>query len=484
VLTPAEMAEADRQAIAGGTPVEVLMERAGRAVARAVRRECGGIYGARVVIVCGKGNNGGDGLVAARVLRGWGARVHVFELERGVDPAALTVALGRADVVVDAMFGTGFRGELEGDAAAVADTARAFDRVVRIAVDIPSGVDGRTGAASGPVLPADLTVCFAALKPGLCFEPGRALAGAVEVVDIGIDVPPPKLDGVGVTEGRDVVACIPRRTIDAHKWSVGGLFVVGGSSGMTGAPLMVSHAAMRAGAGIVWCGVPGHDAAAAGSGSEVITKALPATDDGALDQAAADVVLDGLSRFGACVIGPGLGTAPMTASAVRRLVSDAPVPLLLDADGLNALAGDLELVHDRSAPTVLTPHEGEYQRLTGHGVGADRIAAARELAEQSGAVVLLKGPTTVTVGPDGRVALNLTGGSWLATAGTGDVLSGIVGGLLAQGVEPFAAAAAGAWLHGRAADVAGHTGLVAGDLIAALPRTLAELDRAGDWTEP
>jgi hydroxyethylthiazole kinase-like uncharacterized protein yjeF len=177
---------------------------------------------------------------------------------------------------------------------------------------------------------------------------------------------------------------------------------------------------------------------------------------------------------------------------VLRLVRDAPVPLLLDADGLNALAGDLEPLRARSAPTVLTPHEGEYQRLTGHAVGADRIAAARELAEQSGAVVLLKGPTTVIAAPtgrseswcDGRVALNLTGGSWLATAGTGDVLSGIVGGLLAQGVEPLAAAAAGAWLHGRAADVAGHTGLVAGDLIAALPRTLADLDRAGDRTEP
>jgi NAD(P)H-hydrate epimerase len=499
VLTPAEMAEADRQAIAAGTPVEVLMERAGRAVARAVRRECGGIYGARVVIVCGKGNNGGDGLVAARVLRGWGARVHLFELERGVDPTAVTAALGRADVFVDAMYGTGFRGELEGDAAGVVDAADAFEGVVRLAVDIPSGVDGRTGAASGPVLPADLTVCFAALKSGLCFEPGRALAGAVEVVDIGIAVPPPtwasrgaatepgatpQLDRVGVTEGRDVVACVPRRAVDAHKWSVGGLFVVGGSGGMTGAPLMVSHAAMRTGAGIVWCGVPGQHAAAAGSGTEVITKALPAADDGALDEPAADAVLDGLDRFGACVVGPGLGTAPATASAVRRLVRGAPVPLLLDADGLNALAGDLEPLRARTAATVLTPHEGEYQRLTGHAVGADRVAAARELAEQSGAVVLLKGPTTVTAGPDGRVALNLTGGSWLATAGTGDVLSGIVGGLLAQGVEPFAAAATGAWLHGRAADVAGHTGLVAGDLIAALPRTLAELDRAGDRTEP
>jgi NAD(P)H-hydrate epimerase len=474
LVTPAEMGEADRRTIAAGTPVEVLMERAGRAVARAVRHRLGGAYGRRVVIVVGKGNNGGDGLVAARVLRSWGMRVATFGLADGVDRRALARELDRADLFVDAMFGTGFRGVLSGDAEWVAERLGATARPV-VAVDIPSGVDGLTGALDGPGVTATETVTFAAVKPGLLFDPGRERAGEVEIADIGIDT---GAVAAGVTEEGDVAAWLPARKPSTHKWEVGGVMVVGGHTGMTGAPMFVSHAAMRAGAGIVWCGVPGQDAAAAGSGSEVITLALPATDDGALDSRAAAMVLRDLDRFRALVLGPGLGGHERTQAAVTQLVADAPLPVVLDADGLNALRGDLSPLRVRhtmlSSPTVLTPHDGEYTRLVGEPPGANRIEAARRLATAAEAVVLLKGSTTVIAEPGdrGRVAVNTTGGPWLATAGTGDVLSGIVGAFLARGAGAFEAAAAGAWVHGRAADRAGHTGMIAGDLVDAIPAAL------------
>jgi ADP-dependent NAD(P)H-hydrate dehydratase / NAD(P)H-hydrate epimerase len=481
VLPPVDMAAADAATIAAGTPVDVLVERAGGAVARAARRLLGGVYGRRVVVVCGKGNNGADGLVAARRLSAWGVRAEVVRLADGVDPPNLARALARADLAIDAMFGTGLRGPLAGLAANVAEALEA-EGIPVLAVDIPSGVDGLTGAVTGPAVRAVVTVCMAALKPGVLFEPGASHAGDLEVADIGVDPGRPLL---GVTEETDVAAWLPPRPMESHKWSVGGVFVVAGSEGMTGAANLVSRAALRAEAGIVVCGLPG-EAAQRASGSEVITRSLPATPGGALDEAAAKEVLDGLERFGALVAGPGLGRSEPTVAAVRRLVAEAPVPLVLDADGLNALAGQAESLRHRPASTLLTPHDGEYQRLAGEPVGDDRVAAARRLAERSGAVVLLKGTRTVVAAPDGRAAVNVTGGPWLATAGTGDVLSGILGALLARGVAPFEAAAAGAYLHGRAADfslhgragdVAGHAGLVAGDLIEALPAVLSALER-------
>lgn len=471
VLTPEEMGAADRRAIAAGTPVEVLMDRAGRAVAWAVRRRLRRTYGVRVVIACGKGNNGGDGLVAARVLRGWGARVAVAAVGSGIDAAALARAVGRADVVVDAMYGTGFRGELEGDALVVARAFAGFGGPV-VSVDVPSGVDGLTGEVRGGAVRADETVCFAAMKPGLCAEPGRSLAGIVRVVDIGIPVTedgePPR---TFLTDAADVAGWLPVRPPAAHKWNAG-CFVVGGSGGMTGAPALTSHAAMRAGAGIVWCGVPGVDAAAAASGTEVIAKALPETAEGALAAGAAEEVLVALGRFRALAIGPGLGRAAETAVAVRRLVAGAGCAVVVDADGLHALVGHLDLLAGRAVPAVLTPHDGEYAALCGRPPGPDRLAAARDLAVATGAVVLLKGPGTVVADPGGRAAICPVGGPWLASAGTGDVLTGIVAAFLARGVPAFAAAAAAAFVHGSAADRSGHTGLLAGDLVGAIPAVL------------
>jgi NAD(P)H-hydrate epimerase len=467
VLTPAEMAEADARTIAAGTPVATLMDRAGRAVAWEVRRRLDGVYGRRATVVCGKGNNGGDGLVTAAVLTGWGVPVDVIELAAAPTAPAVERALDRADVLVDAMYGTGFTGRLESVAA---DVAAASAGHLTVAVDIPSGIDGRTGTADGPAVQAAATVTFAAHKPGLLFEPGRTNAGTVYVADIGIDVGAPALHLLDAADARSALKTSARPK-DTNKWQAP-LLVIGGSGGMTGAPRFVSHAAMRAGAGIVWCGVP---APATGDGSEVITKVLPATDEGAL--AGLGDLLGSVERFRAVAVGPGLGTADVTRAAVREIVAKAPVPLVLDADGLNALADHADDLRERPAPTVLTPHDGEYARLAGEAVGGDRVDAARRLAARTGCVTLLKGPATVIADPSGRAAINPTGGSELATAGSGDVLAGIIGGFLARGLPAFEAAAVGAFVHGRAGDLAGHTGLVAGDLIAALPRTVDDLSQ-------
>ncbi|MDQ1478947.1 MAG: ADP-dependent NAD(P)H-hydrate dehydratase / NAD(P)H-hydrate epimerase [Actinomycetota bacterium] len=485
VLTPAEMAEADRRAIAGGTAESVLVERAGVAVARHALRMLGGAYGRRVVVVCGKGNNGADGVVAARRLRARGVGVDEFALAAGIDQTALHRALRRADLAVDAMFGTGFRGALEGDGAAIA-RALAEASIPTLAVDIPSGIDGLTGEARGAAVRAQETVTFGALKPGLLFEPGRSCARRVHVVDIGIDVGSLSRGApLGVLELSDLV--LSRRTADGHKWS-SAVFVIGGSPGMTGAPLLAGHAAARSGAGMVVCGVPGIDAANRASGSELVIRALPATSEGNLDADAAAAVLDGVDRFRGIAIGPGLGRDKATQEAVRRIVAECPIPIVVDADGLNALAHDPDVLHGRRAsgfaPAILTPHGGEFERLAGAPVGPDRVAAARDLAARLESIVLLKGPGTVIADPEGRAVVNRTDGPALAAAGTGDVLTGVISGLLAGGASPFDAAATGAHVHGRAAVEAG-TGdeLIATDLIGALHPTLAVLRSGRDPRE-
>jgi NAD(P)H-hydrate epimerase len=479
VVTPVEMGEADRRAIAAGTPEAVLVERAGGAVARHALRMLVGSYGRRVVAVCGKGNNGADGLVAARRLRARGIGVEVHALADGLDESRLQRALDRTDLAIDAMFGTGFRGALDGDAALVASLLR---DVPTLAVDIPSGVDGATGLARGPAVHAAETVCFAALKPGLLFEPGRTLAGRVHVADIGIDPGPTKLRALDVADLR-----LPSRSSGDHKWTSGAL-VVGGSQGMIGAPVMASRAAARTGAAMVVCALPGADAAARASGNEIVTRALPASAGGALAAGAGARVLEDADRFRVVAIGPGLGRDDGTQAAVREIVASCPTPLIVDADGLNALAVDLEPLQKRHAaglpPAILTPHAGEYARLAGAAVGDDRVASARELAGRTGAIVLLKGPGTVIATPDGDALVNRADSAALATAGTGDVLTGIIAGLVANGAEPFTAAATGAYVHGCAARHAG-TGveLVATDLIAALAPTLDALRSGRDCLE-
>lgn len=445
VLTPEEMAAVDA---AAPEPVSVLIERAGAAVAAEALRLLGGGYGRRVVVLAGKGNNGADGRAAAARLRRRGVRVDVIEAADA--PASLPVA----DLVIDAAYGTGFRGVH--DAPEIGD-------VPVLAVDIPSGIDGLTGEEHGRAWTAQRTVTFAALKPGLLFPPGRERAGAVSLADIGLDV---SSATTGVVERTDVATWVVARPPTAHKWDAA-LLVVAGSEGMTGAARLCAGAAQRAGAGMVRVATPGLPDDP-GRPLEAVGLALPS-------QHWSAAVLDAVDRFGAVVVGPGLGRSAGTAGEVRNLLAQVALPVVVDGDGLASLGSQVvEVLATRPAPTILTPHDGEHRLLTGALPGADRLAAARQLAGTTGSVVLLKGPTTVVAGVDGRAAVVL-GDARLATAGTGDVLSGVIGALLARGVPPFEAAAAGAWLHARAAELGPPLGLVAGDLPRLVGQALAEV---------
>ncbi len=457
VLTPEEMAGVDRSA---REPTDVLVERAGAGVARAARAMLGGGYGRRVVVVAGKGNNGNDGRAAAHRLRAAGASVRVLDAG-GLEAGA---PLPEADLVVDAAYGTGL-GRAYGPPAA--------GGVPVLAVDIPSGLSGSTGevvgkdAASGAV-DAARTVTFAALKPGLLVGDGPQRCGTVEVVDIGLGDLVDERARMWLVEDDDVAALLAPRPRDGNKWQFAAQ-VVAGSPGMTGAAWMVSRSALRAGAGYVRLGMPGVDPASASlPPGEVVTTALPAHDWD-------ETVAHGLERFKALVIGPGLG--PDHDGPVARLLARAPQPAVVDADGLNAL-GSLDTVASVTArrrhDMVLTPHAGEYARLAGGPPGVDPIASVRAAAARSGAVVLLKGSTTIVAAPDGRVLLAMSGSPRLATAGTGDVLSGVIGALVARGVDPFAAAALGAHVHGRAAGLGLPQGLVAGDLPDLVAQWLSE----------
>ncbi|MFT3851477.1 MAG: NAD(P)H-hydrate dehydratase [Ilumatobacteraceae bacterium] len=307
---------------------------------------------------------------------------------------------------------------------------------------------------------------FAALKPGLLIPPGRDLAGAVEVVDIGLDVSSAKAD---LVERDDVRAWWPQRPTDAHKWQQA-VRIVAGSPTMTGAAILASRAAARAGAGMVTLSVPGQ--IVQGAPLEVVQRSISRIDW-------SQEALGSLDRFKALVVGPGLGREDGTCAEARRLVLEAPLPVVVDGDALFALAwnadGAAALLRRRPAPTVLTPHDGEYKLLTGQAPPADRLVAARRLAADTGCVVLLKGPATIVAEPHGAMLVVDAGDRRLATAGTGDVLAGIVGALLAGGLRPARAAAAGAWLHGTAACLGHPVGLVAGDLPDLLPIALADV---------
>jgi ADP-dependent NAD(P)H-hydrate dehydratase / NAD(P)H-hydrate epimerase len=449
VVTPEEMAAIDA---AAPESVEVLIDRAGAAVTRAALDLLGGAYGRRVVVVAGKGNNGNDGRAAAERLGRRGVRVAV------VAAADAPTTLPDADLVIDAAYGTGFRGEYR-----FPDTSGA----PVLAVDIPSGVDGLTGTVSGVPASAARTVTFAALKPGLLFHPGWDLAGAVTVADIGLDVSSAR---VGLVKAADVAAWVPPRPASSHKWRTA-LLVVAGSPGMTGAAHLAARAAQRLGAGMVRLASPGLD-------DDPLRPTEAVGVAGVTGPDWVEAVIPELERAKAVAVGPGVGRAETTVAGVRRLVAQAHErPLLVDGDGLFALGDSPAMVAaalgSRSVPAVLTPHEGEYTRLAGHAPGDDRMAAARDLAVGTRSVVLLKGPTTVVAHPDGRARVVVAGDQRLATAGTGDVLSGSIGALLAQGVEPLAAAAGGAWLHGTAGLAGPAEGLVASDLVDALPVALA-----------
>jgi ADP-dependent NAD(P)H-hydrate dehydratase / NAD(P)H-hydrate epimerase len=501
----------DRWAIeAQGVPSLDLMERAGQGVARIVEQVA---PDGPVAIVCGKGNNGGDGLVVARLLRDAGRRVTVLctasPKELSSDAAAnlarlpgdppLELTLGGAAasstanskmllaggapvqdmlqgvVLVDALLGTGFEGEPKGTVALAIDAINDTGMQV-VSVDVPSGVDASTGVVAGVAVQAKITVTFHAPKPGLWIRPGKAYAGEVHTIDIGIPRDAPREAAIGLIEPW-VAGELPRREAASTKFSSGHVVIAGGSPDLSGAPRMAALASTRAGAGYVTACLPRSlRAMLAASLLEVMTRSLPDT-DGNLEAAAVPVVLQALGRGGALALGPGLGRTPGAAEFARELARQAPVAMVLDADGLNAHAGRLQELAGREAPTVLTPHAGELGRLLqcdSEEVAHERLASARTAAARSRAIVVLKGDDTLIADPSGRVAVSRGASPALATAGSGDVLTGAIAALLAQDLDAFTAACAGVWLHTEAGRVAAQRqgsaeGVVAIDVIAALP---------------
>jgi ADP-dependent NAD(P)H-hydrate dehydratase / NAD(P)H-hydrate epimerase len=461
VLTRDEMRAADAAALSTVTE-DTLVARAGTAVGHAALRIMGGGYGRHVVAIAGKGNNGADARVAAGFLARRGVRVTVLTA------ADAPAALSPSDLVIDGAYGTGFRGAY--DAPAVPSG------VPVLSIDIPSGVDADTGDAPGSPFTASHTVTFAAYKSGLLQGDGPAHCGAVQVVDIGIALP---MAQAAMIEDADIARSIPVRPRQSHKWSTA-LGVASGSVGMEGSAILCTRGALAAGSGMIRLGTPGNP------GGNWPTEAVRISLE---SNGWADQFLEATEKCRAMVIGPGLGTDAATQAEIRSVVAQSPHPLVIDADAITALgdhAAARQLLAARTHSTILTPHDGEYARLAGGPPGDDRLAAARRLASDIGAIVLLKGPLTAVAcprregaaeGPD--VYLASAGVPALATAGTGDVLSGVIGALLARGVPAHLAAALAAHVHGRAAGQGRAEGLVAGDLPDLIAAFLSQVRLGG-----
>lgn len=484
LLTTAEMGEADRLTIEGGVPGLALMENAGAAVASEVARRFPDAR--RVAVLCGPGNNGGDGFVAARLLQDRGYTIRLgFDGDVGKLPAdAATMArtwtggveslgpqlLETVDVVVDALFGAGLARPIEGKAASLIEVVNASGLPV-IAVDVPSGIDGTSGEVRGVAIDALATVTFFRLKPGHLLLPGREHCGDLVLAEIGI--PASVLDTIRpqafANEPQFWLPDFPWPKPDAHKYARGHAVVVSGPAYSTGAARLGALGALRAGAGLVTVASP-KDAVLVNAAQLTAVMVREAGDAEALAAMLAD------ERKNAVLIGPGAGVGAHTKAMVLAALA-SPASLVLDADAITSFAADRDklfaAIKARKAPVVFTPHEGEFARLfnvTGKGSKLDR---AREAASLSGATILLKGPDTVVAAPDGRASINATSSPFLATAGTGDVLAGMVTGLLAQHMEPFAATSAAVWMHGRAAQIFG-PGLISEDLPGLLPKVLQE----------
>jgi NAD(P)H-hydrate epimerase len=511
VLGAEEMRQVDRRAVEVlGIPGTDLMENAGRGAADAVFEwlaELGRRRGARVAVVCGKGGNGGDGFVVARRLRQRGVRVGVWlaappreiagdaagklaALRRAGgrprqihDEAELAAALADADVVVDALLGTGARGRPAGLVAAAIDRINACGRPVA-ALDVPSGLPADGGPPPGPVVRAGLTTTFAGLKRGLVTGPGVDLAGRIVVVPIGVS-PDEVRRGIAtfLLEAGDVAALLPPRPRRAHKGTYGHLLIVAGSLGKTGAAALAARAAMRAGAGLVTVATAAsQQPIVAGLVLEAMTEALAETAAGSVAARARGTIAGLAQSREAVAVGPGLGLDPDTRALVRELARDLPRPMVLDADALTALGAHPEVLRTAPAPRCLTPHPGEMARLIGGSVAEverDRIEVARRFATEHGAHVVLKGAGTIVATPSGEAYVNPTGNPGMASGGMGDVLTGIAGAFLARGLGPGPALQAATYLHGRAADLAvrrtGIEALVASDVVGALGEAFGDV---------
>lgn len=510
LVTAEEMRALDRLTIAGGTPGYLLMERAGQGAVRALfevfprlRRR-----GRRAVVVCGKGNNGGDGFVVARWLRRRGLLVDVFLIGRPAEVGGdalramrayrrgdgtireiadaagmerLGTALVGADVAIDAIFGTGLDKAVEGLHAAAIDAVNASGVPV-FAIDIPSGLNADTGLPMGRVVEAAATATFGFGKVGQALYPGVCYCGRLVVVDIGLAPAAVAANrpGGALLEARDIARLIPTRRGDAHKGDCGHVLVIAGSFGKTGAAQLAARAAGRVGAGLVTVVAPAslYPVYAAGV-LEAMTEALP--DDGGRIRFDAERLAALIEGKTAVAIGPGVGTHEGAERTLRWLLENAAVPVVVDADALTILARDLSVLRAARAAAVLTPHPGEMGRLLGvpaADVQADRAGVARRFAAENRCTLVLKGARSVIANGAGRIWVNPTGNPGMASGGMGDVLSGVLGGLLAQSIEPTAAACLGVYLHGFVADRAaadGEVGLLASDLLAGLRQGLQAL---------
>lgn len=505
LVTAKEMKALDVQAQNDyAMPGILLMDNAAQAVAEAVHEALTALEGERVVIFCGGGNNGGDGLGAARWLQSYGVSVRAFIVGAALDAvqgdAALELAMftkaggrvealsteddwvlaelaaSKADVLVDALLGTGFHGELEGDVLRACELLNKSEKYI-LAVDVPTGVNADNGAVSENAVRADHTVTIALVKTGLLLYPGREYCGDIELADISMPV---KLveeyqsDKYRLTD-EIVRELLPLRKANAHKGDAGRVVICAGSPGYTGAAALASDAAVKAGAGLVSLYTPlsSRDVLAIKL-TEVMVHGLLERMPGILGGGAASDVTSSAEAADVLAIGPGLGTSESTQEAVRTILQKITTPVVIDADALTALAGHTEILAAMQAQKVLTPHPGEMARLTGLEIAeieADRINIAKKYAEQWQAIVVLKGAPTVIGCPNGTVYVNSTGNSSLATGGSGDVLTGIIAGLAAQEISLQEAAICGVYLHGLAAELTGiDIGLAAGELAALLPQ--------------
>ncbi|RNC67830.1 MAG: NAD(P)H-hydrate dehydratase [Desulfuromonadales bacterium] len=504
VVTGETMKQMDRRAIAEfGIPGLVLMENAGRGCADVILRAYGSSVGSRAVVVAGKGNNGGDGYVIARLLmdKGWEVRTIVLALRDDIggdarvnldrlDPSTVSYSpppaglapfvaeIEQATIIVDALFGTGLASEVTGAHAEAIEIMNGCHRPV-IAVDIPSGVDAGSGALLGMATNADFTVTFACAKLGHVLYPGAERCGELRIVDIGI---PQQVaddaDGYDFIDGDAARRLIRRRDRQDHKGSFGHCLVIAGSTGKTGAAAMAANSALRAGSGLITLAVPASlNAILEVKTTEVMTLPLPDEGQGFITEQAAPLIAAATKGKSSVALGPGLSWNPATAVLVRHLVSEIDQPLVVDADGLNALSEEPEVIgRKRTASLVLTPHPGEMARLAGTTVDAvesNRIGIAQEFAARCGTFLVLKGARTVVAAPDGRIAINGSGNPGMASGGMGDVLTGVIASLLGQGYPPFDACCLGVFIHGHAADLVaaekGEIGISAVDVQERLP---------------
>jgi NAD(P)H-hydrate epimerase len=448
VYTPEQMRYIDARS---GVDVAVLIRRAGYAVAQTALQMLGGSYGKHVIVLAGKGNNGEDGRVASDFLRARGVKVSVFS------SSEMPTQLPECDLVIDAVYGTGLRSDF------VAPTTNA----PVLAVDIPSGIDATTGECRGAPLRANETITFGGLKPGIVLQPGRTYAGQITIVSLDLPVHlGVQVDEktINVVTRNDVEQWVPPRAPTTHKWK-SGVRAIAGSKTMMGAAQLSCAAAYRAGAGIVHLSSIG-DTPEIISPLEVVYRSVS-------ENHWANQCLSDIERFASALIGPGMGRGDELVEEVFQFVSRCPVPLVIDGDGLQILASSRDgqrrnmanFFAQRTAETVLTPHDGEFSALTGERPSADRIADTRKAAAALQAVVLLKGSTTVVAEPGGNVFCITNGDARLATAGSGDVLTGVIAALLAVGLDAFHAAAAGAFIHGNALERLPQCGVVASDIV-------------------